>query len=241
MKKLLIGLTLVVLVLLIATTGGSFYMLSYSLAPDTERADTAKCFQRLAEKHPEVIPWLDSLKVCHALRDTFVHMPRGERHHAYYIRHDNSQRIAIVLHGWRNCAINFMNIGRIYEQMGFNVLMPDLHAHGLSEGDAIGMGWKERHDVLHWMNVASTLFDANDFVVHGVSMGAATTMNVSGEKMPACVKNIRFIEDCGYTSVWDEFCYRSSRCRRSHCYTPLRCSAKLSTIGLSRKLHPSSK
>ena len=207
MKKLLIGLTLVVLVLLIATTGGSFYMLSYSLAPDTERADTAKCFQRLAEKHPEVIPWLDSLKACHALRDTFVHMPRGERHHAYYIRHDNSQRIAIVLHGWRNCAINFMNIGRIYEQMGFNVLMPDLHAHGLSEGDAIGMGWKERHDVLHWMNVASTLFDANDFVVHGVSMGAATTMNVSGEKMPACVKNIRFIEDCGYTSVWDEFSY----------------------------------
>ena len=57
------------------------------------------------------------------------------------------------------------------------------------------------------MSVASTLFDANDFVVHGVSMGAATTMNVSGEKMPACVKNIRFIEDCGYTSVWDEFCY----------------------------------
>ena len=142
MKKLLIGLTLVVLVLLIATTGGSFYMLSYSLAPDTARTDTAKCFQRLAEKHPEVIPWLDSLKTCHALRDTFVHMPRGERHHAYYIRHDNSQRIAIVLHGWRNCAINFMNIGRIYEQMGFNVLMPDLHAHGLSEGDAIGMGWK---------------------------------------------------------------------------------------------------
>ena len=98
MKKLLIALTLVVLVLLIATTGGSFYMLSYSLAPDTARTDTAKCFQRLTEKHPEVIPWLDSLKVCHALRDTFVHMPRGERHHAYFIQHDNSQRIAIVLH-----------------------------------------------------------------------------------------------------------------------------------------------
>ena len=57
------------------------------------------------------------------------------------------------------------------------------------------------------MTVASELFGTNDFVVHGVSMGAATTMCVSGEKMPECVKNIRFIEDCGYTSVWDEFSY----------------------------------
>ena len=34
-------------------------------------------------------------------------------------------------------------------------------------------------------------------------MGAATTMMVSGEQQPAYVKC--FVEDCGYTSVWDEF------------------------------------
>lgn len=34
-------------------------------------------------------------------------------------------------------------------------------------------------------------------------MGAATTMAVSGEKTPDYVE--RFVEDCGYTSVWDEF------------------------------------
>ena len=34
-------------------------------------------------------------------------------------------------------------------------------------------------------------------------MGAATAMNVAGESLPANVKCI--IEDCGYTSVWDEF------------------------------------
>ena len=69
------------------------------------------------------------------------------------------------------------------------------------------MGWKDRKDVLHWMTVASKLFGTNDFVIHGVSMGAATTMCVSGEKMPECVKTVRFVEDCGYTSVWDEFSY----------------------------------
>lgn len=40
-------------------------------------------------------------------------------------------------------------------------------------------------------------------VVHGISMGGATTMMVSGEAQPYFVKC--FVEDCGYTSVWDEF------------------------------------
>ncbi len=47
-------------------------------------------------------------------------------------------------------------------------------------------------------------------MVHGISMGAATTMNVSGEQLPSCVSSIRFVEDCGYTSVWDEFSYEIS-------------------------------
>ena len=34
-------------------------------------------------------------------------------------------------------------------------------------------------------------------------MGAATTMCVSGDPTPSYVRC--FIEDCGYTSVWDEY------------------------------------
>ena len=40
-------------------------------------------------------------------------------------------------------------------------------------------------------------------VIHGISMGAATVMAVSGEHTPDYVKC--FVEDCGYTGVWDEF------------------------------------
>jgi hypothetical protein len=79
--------------------------------------------------------------------------------------------------------------------------MPELHACGESEGDAIQMGWKDRLDVLHWMKT----FQADTMVVHGVSMGAATTMMMSGEKMPEGIKDLHFVEDCGYTCVWDEF------------------------------------
>jgi hypothetical protein len=213
-KGIIIVVAIVVAVLVVATIGGSFYMIEYALAPDAERTDTAACFRELVKKYPEVRPWLDSLNQRGALRDTFTMMPTGEKHHGYFIRQESGVRgqeekspVAIVVHGWRDTAIKFMMIARIYELAGYNVLMPDLHAHGLSEGEAVQMGWKDRKDVLHWMTVASELFDTNDFVIHGVSMGAATTMCVSGEKMPECVKNIRFIEDCGYTSAWNEFSY----------------------------------
>ena len=37
-------------------------------------------------------------------------------------------------------------------------------------------------------------------------MGAATVMSVSGEKLPTNVRAI--IEDCGYTSAWNQFAYQ---------------------------------
>lgn len=74
------------------------------------------------------------------------------------------------------------------------------------------MGWKDRWDVIRWSEIANEIFKVKGEerkvkntrqVIHGISMGAATTMAVSGEKTPDYVKC--FVEDCGYTSVWDEF------------------------------------
>ena len=195
----------------VAVGGGSYYMLDYALAPAPDRQDTAMRFQRLFENYPETRLWIDSLRRASALCDTFAVMPEdgsgwaGERHHAFVIRQaPRSNKTAVVIHGWRDQAIGMMMIARLYEQMGYNVIVPDLHAHGLSEGEAIGMGWKERFDVLRWMS----LFRTDTMVVHGISMGAATTMNVSGEPLPAGIRSVRFVEDCGYTSVWDEFHYK---------------------------------
>ena len=89
-----------------------------------------------------------------------------------------------------------------------NVLLPDLHGHGKSEGKAIQMGWNDRKDIEQWIPIAEQMFrdshHPSRIVLHGVSMGAATTMNVSGDKgIPSYVK--AYIEDCGYTSVRDEF------------------------------------
>ena len=191
-----------VLMVIVATIiGGGLYMLDYSLAPDDGRTDTASCFREQFKTYPETKPWVDSLRRRGALCDTFVMMPTGERHHALYVK-TGSNKTALVLHGWRGCAIDFLFLARLYErELGYNVVLPDFHAHGLSEGKMIQMGWLDRKDMLYWLSV----FRTDTMVVHGVSMGGATTMMMSAEKQPEGIKDLRFIDDCGYTSVWDEF------------------------------------
>jgi fermentation-respiration switch protein FrsA (DUF1100 family) len=144
---------------------------------------------------------VDSLRAAGALRDTFVTMPTGERHHALYIDR-GAGKTAVLIHGWRDCAVKFLWLGRLYErELGYNVVMPELHACGESEGRWIRMGRRDRLDVKHWMEA----FRTDTMAVHGVSMGAATAMMLSGEEMPEGLRSLHFVADCGYTSVWDEF------------------------------------
>ena len=202
MKKSLLSIVTVVVLLLVITIGTSFYMLSYALSPDGGKADVDSCYNQLFERYPDTKPWVDSLNRVGALRDTFVVMPTGERHHALYVHH-GSQKTAFIIHGWRDSAVKYLFLARLYEHVlgGYNVVLPDLHAHGLSEGDMIQMGWLDKKDVLHWL----TIFQTDTMVVHGVSMGGATTMMLSAEEMPKGIKDLRFVDDCGYTSAWDEF------------------------------------
>ena len=199
----------IIIIILAALTAASFYMLRFSLAPDPNRRDTDSTYNILYSRFPDMKPWMDSIRAGGHLRDTFVVSPAGERQHAYYLACDDAcGKTAVLVHGYKDSAIKFFYFGRMYNQdLHYNVLMPDLHAHGLSDGNDIQMGWKDADDVLNWIKVAEEVFRDENYrtamIVHGVSMGAATTMNVSGKDLPEYVN--AFVEDCGYTSVWDEF------------------------------------
>ncbi len=83
--------------------------------------------------------------------------------------------------------------------------MPDLRGHGQSEGNYIGMGWDERLDIVDLTKYIINNYANTEIVLFGVSIGVATVMTTSGEKLPSNVKAI--IEDCGYTSAWSQFAY----------------------------------
>ena len=116
---------------------------------------------------------------------------------------NNSHLYAIVCHGYMGNARQMAAYVRAFYDMGMNVLAPDALAHGESGGEYIGMGWLERADVLGWINSIVKSDPEARIALFGVSMGGATVMMVSGEELPDNVKCI--VEDCGYSSVMDEF------------------------------------
>ena len=101
------------------------------------------------------------------------------------------------------------HIGKRYAEKGFNVLVPDLRAHGESEGEIIGMGWLDRLDLIAWIQLILDEQPNASIILHGGSMGASTIMMASGEKLPSAVKG--FILDSGYVSVYAEFRYMLSK------------------------------
>lgn len=160
----------------------------------------------ISSNYPEARIWADSLQKAHLLKDTFIYNDRGLRMHALYAEASSpTPKTAVIVHGRTDNATGMLRLGHMYHQLlGYNILLPDLHYSGLSDGNGFQMGWFDRTDVIQWMEVANHIYGGNtQMVVHGISMGAATTMMLSGEPQPDYVKC--FIEDCGYTSVWDEF------------------------------------
>ena len=183
-KKALIAAASVLAVLLLLTFGAAWYMLDYALTPAADARDMAKRYSLMYAEYPYMRHWVDSMKSVKALRDTFIIMPDGERHHAVYARADSAAgRTAVLVHGYKDSHAGMLPIAKVYADMGYNILLPDLHAHGLSEGTAIQMGWKDREDVMRWIGLADSLFATNEgrprIVVHGVSMGAAASLPTS--------------------------------------------------------------
>ncbi len=203
-----LGTTLIVVVLL-AIMGGSGYMLHFSLG-DSSGRDSLLAEQRLGAEYPHIKVWADSLRRSHVIRDTFMTTQDGRRLHALFAPAEKpTRRTAFVIHGYTCSAVYYLYIGYLFrETLGYNIFVPDLHAHGQSEGKMIQMGWKDADDMLEWLPLCNELFrDSLDaeIIVHGTSMGGATAMNLSGKEDMEYVK--AYIEDSGYTSVWDEFSY----------------------------------
>ena len=125
---------------------------------------------------------------------------------AYYNKTENQENHnwVIVAHGYRSKPSWVASIGmHFYKEKGYNVLIPSMRATEESEGKYIGMGWLDKDDIIGWINKIIKKDNNAKIILHGSSMGAATVLMASGEKLPSNVKAI--IADSSYTSVWDIF------------------------------------
>ncbi|MBO5137828.1 MAG: alpha/beta hydrolase [Spirochaetaceae bacterium] len=129
----------------------------------------------------------------------------GLKLQAYYLPSEySSDSFVVLVHGYKSSAGTMASFAHHYHQQGFNVLVPNLRAHGLSEGRYIGMGYLDHYDILDWIDVLLKKNPTAQILLHGISMGAATVMILSGqENIPSNIKAI--VEDCGYTSINNQF------------------------------------
>ena len=209
-KKKIIGIAissiLVILILGLSFVGNYFYNLA--LNPDTPKDIVFGTPEEAEATSGQVldsdIQWL--LTESNYTDETLTSFDNLNLHAYKFLNQNDSNKWVITVHGYTSEGINMSSYAKNYYDMGYNVLIPDLRSHGLSEGDYIGMGWDDRLDIIDWINTILEYNPNAEIVLHGVSMGAATVSMVSGEDLPSNVKAI--VADCGYTSVWDEFAYQ---------------------------------
>ena len=143
--------------------------------------------------------WLDENS-----EDRWLESRDGLKLHALYLAQpEQSHKYVVACHGYGSIPQYMGRSAAQFYEMGFNILAPAARAHELSEGRYASMGWLERLDIVDWANTLAAQDPDAEIVLYGISMGGATVMMTAGEDLPANVKCI--IEDCGYSSVWDEF------------------------------------
>lgn len=209
-KKWLIVLSAFILMICIAGIGVGNYFVNYALSPasnsdereinqeDIIAQDNTDTIALNKEKEKALGADFEKNTLSASIKST-----DGLTLNAAYRDGHRSDIWILILHGYKSDKSRMMEFGHAYYSKGYNVLLPDNRAHGDSEGNYIGMGWLDKDDASLWIDWIKSKNNNAKVIVHGLSMGAATTMMLSGENNPHI---IGYIEDCGYTSAWDIFC-----------------------------------
>lgn len=123
----------------------------------------------------------------------------------YYHRTDGAP-VVLMMHGYRGNIFRDGNgIFSFSKKYGFNLLMPDQRAQGLSEGKTIAFGVKERLDCKTWVEYLIDRFGCEQkIMLCGLSMGAATVLMAADVGLPDNVTGI--MADCGFSSPKEILC-----------------------------------
>ncbi len=221
-RKILLGVVIgVVVLLVIASFAGGWLLFDFALdaesprniaraiaaaGPETE-AGAEALSQSADQVHSDTRLWQDYSAAAEQWFEEYG-QPRtltaadGTFRRSSFFRQEG-HLYAIVCHGYGGDSLQMAGHCRMLYEMGLSVLAPDALAHGDSDGRYIGMGWPERLDLLGWIHQLVEADPQAEIMLLGVSMGGATVMMTAGEELPANVKCI--VEDCGYSSVMDEF------------------------------------
>jgi hypothetical protein len=116
------------------------------------------------------------------------------------LKHD---KCAIIIQGRTESLLYSYYYADVYAKNGYNILTIDTRAHGLSDGKYLTAGIKEHKDLILWIDLIKERYSINDFVIHGVCIGAATAVYAYCATKDTAIKKI--VSDGLFTSYYEIF------------------------------------
>ncbi len=218
LKIALIVLAVIAALVLLLYIALGFVFFFIALGSKRREDETVPCKNSLFERNADNInlktgyKWYDNTYK----QEVTIQSRGGKTLHGMEFRNpENTNVWVIVIHGWTNVKREVSSYAMEHYKRGFNVLIPDLRGHGNSESKFVSMGWLDRLDIVDWTQSLAKENPKAKIILHGVSMGAATTMMTTGEKLPENV--VLAIEDCGFMGVKEIF---TDQCIRKYHLPP---------------------
>ena len=141
--------------------------------------------------------WYDTITTVHRSLAEMKEFPHenwqiqcadGTRHQALYYPCEGSTKTMIWVHGWTSHAERESAFPSLfYRSLGFNVLIPYLRAHGISEGKYISLGVLEYRDMVSWVDRVNEAHPNGQILIHGLSMGGGIALDLATREM----KNVK--------------------------------------------------
>lgn len=104
----------------------------------------------------------------------------GVRLVAYDVYHPEPKAVVIFISGIQNPSVTaFFGHARMLQEHGYASVLYEMRAHGESEGDVVGLGYKEWMDTRAVVDyiIGQERYEGVPIVVFGLSMGGAVAIN----------------------------------------------------------------
>ena len=92
-----------------------------------------------------------------------------------YVNFGND-KCAVIVQGRTESLLYSYYYADIYAKNGYNILVIDTRAHGLSDGKYITAGVKEHEDLILWIDLIKGRYSIASFLIHGICIGGATAI-----------------------------------------------------------------
>lgn len=115
-----------------------------------------------------------------------------------------NDKVALFVPGRTDSLTYSYYFTKPYVDSGYNILVIDMRAHGLSEGTYNTIGFKECGDIIKWIELLREECDIKSVVLHSLCMGVPSVLYaLISDKCPDCVDGV--IVEGMYTTFYETF------------------------------------